>query len=102
MEVNMDDIQTILALISTFLGIVLVFLKIFEAWIKVAVPVKQFLTNRYVWLIIAALIFVGICLFLCRDKEVSVAIKTTHEHYATAMDWRANWVIKADTETIYD
>ena len=98
----MANIQTVLALISTILGIILVFLKIFEAWIKVSGPVKDFLSNRKVWLVIAALIILGIYLFVDRDREVRVAIRTTHNHYVTAMGVDQAWVLKAETEIIDD
>ena len=96
----MENIQTILALTSTILGIILVFLKIFETWIKVSSPVKNFLSNWKAWLVIAALIIIGIILFICREREVRVAIRTTHGRYVSAMgaDW--DWVIRAETKTI--
>jgi hypothetical protein len=98
----MDDIQTILALTSTILGIILVFLKIFESWVKVSGPVKEFLSNRYVWLVTAVLVLFGLYLFIDQDKEVRVAIKTTHNRYVTAMGADRDWLLLAQTETIDD
>ena len=98
----MDNIQTILALISTILGIILVFLKIFETWIKVSDPVKNFLSNRKVWWIIAALVLLGIILFICRDREVKVAIRTAHNRHVTALGADRDWLIIAETTTIDD
>ena len=95
---SMDNIQTILALISTLLGIILVFLKIFEAWIKVSGPVKDFLSNRIVWLVIAVLILLGVYLII-PDGEVRVAFKTAHNKYVTAMGADRDWVLMAETDT---
>jgi hypothetical protein len=92
----MDNLQTILAIISTILGIVLVILKIFEAWIKVSGPVKTFLSNRFVWVAVFVLILLGILLFI-PDKEVTVAFKTTHGHYVTAMGSDYDWILRAET-----
>jgi hypothetical protein len=92
----MDDLQTILAIISTILGIVLVILKIFEAWIKVSDPVKNFLSNRFVWVVIVILILLGIYLFI-PDKEVKVAFKTAPGHYVTAMGSDYDWILRAET-----
>jgi hypothetical protein len=98
----MDNIQTILALISTILGIILVFLKIFEAWIKVSGPVKEFLSNRIVWLIISGLALLSIYLFIDRDREVIVAIKSAHSRYVTAMGSDRDWMLMAEAERIDD
>jgi hypothetical protein len=94
----MDNLQTILALISTLLGIILIFLKIFEAWVKVSGPVKDFLSNRIVWLVIAVMILLGVYL-LIPDREVRVAFKTAHNKYVTAMGADRDWVLMAETDT---
>lgn len=101
----MDNTQTILALISTFLGIVLVFLKIFEAWLKVSGPVKKFLSNRIVWLVIAVLIILGAVLIINPDKNnqenkeiIKVAIVTAHDNYVTALGADHDWRLIAGTD----
>jgi hypothetical protein len=99
----MDDIQTILALISTLLGIILLILKIFEAWVTVSGPVKRFLSNPVVWIAIAALILLGgYWLFVYKPPPPVVALKTAHNRYVTAIgaDW--DWVLRAETDVIDD
>lgn len=98
----MDNIQTILALASTILGLILVFLKIFETWVRVSGPVKKFLSNWVTWLLIAALFIVGIILYVCREREVRVAIRTTHDRYVTAMGADRDWILMGETTEILD
>ena len=105
----MDDIQTILALISALLGIILLILKILEAWIKVSGPVTDILSKPVVSIVIAALILLGVALIICRpQRRPVVAIKTTHNRYATAMDdkWtefeELHWVLRAETDEILE
>jgi hypothetical protein len=99
----MDDIQTILALISTLLGIILLILKIFEAWVTVSAPVKRFLSKPVIWIVIAALILSGVYwLLVYKPPPPVVALRTAHNRYVTAMgaDW--GWVLRAETDVIDD
>jgi hypothetical protein len=102
----MEDIQMILGLISAFLGIILVILKIFEAWIKVADPVKDFVSKPVVWLVIAALVLVGVYLIVGSvigdHKDVKVAFKTAHDRYVSAMGADHDWLLMAQTDVIDD
>jgi hypothetical protein len=103
----MEDIQTILGLISAFLGIILLVLKIFEAWIKVSGPVKDFLSKPVVWLVVAALLLLGGYLIVDRmiddhDGKVKVAFKTAHNRYVSAMGADHDWLLMAQASVIDD
>jgi hypothetical protein len=97
----MDDIQAILALLSAFLGIILLFLKIVNA--PVPPWVKKTLSNPVIRIVIAALILFGVCLFICPpQRRPVVAIKTAHNRYVTAMGADRDWVLRAKTDEILE
>jgi len=101
----MDDIQTILALISTLLGIVLLILKILEAWFNVSSPVKAVLSKPVIWIVIAALILLGGFWLFVYDAPLPakrVALQTAHNRYVTAMGADRDWVLKAETDVLDD
>lgn len=99
----MDDVTRILGYISTVLGIILLIYKVLdppEPITGLLKKLKEFLSKPIGLVLTGVLIVLGVLLIVDSLGPVRVAIKTSQNHYVTAMDGSDDWLLKAPTNDL--